>query len=256
MRDGDVDLMGCERPRLQTELNTLQENLHFAQSLIDMDTIPDVDVHIVRLQRGVQRISAVIAKLQRSITSKTMSQNKMRASNAGNKKSEKRSDYSISLLNVRKHECDINLNRALSLQGRMLLLLATCRGMQQSYSETGFFTLSKSPLASILLPVEILEEYFNMDMVTKPLEVKQGSELWLTMRKFARVTGSTMYHALGLESFDCMKKHFQAYVKGIPHVFKDDVKAMMEYGKRNEVLCIHICRSTASNDNSPLLSIA
>lgn len=235
LRDGDVDLMGFEKPELRKELATLQEQLQFAEILIKTDAIPDVDVHIVRLKRAVYRISTVIAKLQRSITAKTLAQNKMRASNAGNKKGEKRSDYSISLLNVRKHECDINFNRALSLIGRLLLLIATCQGMQNTYSETGFFTLSKSPLISILLPVEILEEYFHMDMVTKPLEVKQGSELWLTMRKFARVTGSTMYHALGLENFDLLKKHFHTYVKGIPQTFKDDVKRMMEYGKANEV---------------------
>lgn len=235
LRDGDVDLMGCERPNLESELTSLNEQMKFAQSLIDMETIDNVDLHIFRLKRAVHKISIVISKLQRSITSKTFAQNRMRASNAGNKKGEKRTDYSISLLNVRKHECDINLNRALSLVGRLLNLLAICSGMQQSYSDTGFFTLSKSPLASILLPVEILEEYFQMDMVTKPLQVKQGSDLWFAMRKVARVTGSTMYRALGLENFDLMKKHIQTYVKGIPRVYKEDVKAMFEYGKKNEV---------------------
>lgn len=235
IRDGDVDLMGLEDPCLTEELAILAEEIKFAETFSSMESIPNVDAHIYQVRRAIHKVSRVIHKLQKSITSKATAQKRMKESNAGNKKGEKRYEYSISLLNVRKHECEINLNRALALNRRLMLLAATCQGMQLCFSETGFFTLSKSPLACILLPVDFMEEYIGVDMVTRPLEVKQGSDLWLQMRKCARVTGSTLYNALGLETFEAQKKHFAHFVKGQPKVFKEDVKVKMEYGRINEV---------------------
>ena len=41
-----------------------------------------------------------------------------------------------------------------------------------------------------------------------PRSFKQGSELWNRLRSSAKVTGSTAYKALGLESLKKQQEHF------------------------------------------------
>lgn len=235
LRDGDVDLMGLERPPLKEQLTIFEENMRFADKVLATHHIDNRDIQLLKIQETVVKVSKVIDKLQRSITAKCREQNDLRKSNAGNKKSERKCEYSISLLNVRKHDCEINLKKAVNLNFKLLRLAARCQSLEPCFSDSDFFTLSNSPLACVLIPVEILQDYLHLDMSARPIEVKQGSELWFKLRRIARVTGSSMYEALGLDTFDLQKKHFAHFVKGVPRTFDDKAKTMMEYGRCNEV---------------------
>ena len=69
--------------------------------------------------------------------------------------------------------------------------------------------------------------------------VKQGSDAWLQLRKKARLTGSTMYKALGLETLKAQKEHFDVHVKGKQaKTVTPEVQCMMDYGTENEIHAI------------------
>jgi hypothetical protein len=68
-----------------------------------------------------------------------------------------------------------------------------------------------------------------------PRYIKQRSDKWMNIRKKAKVTGSTLYEALGLDTLKKQQQHFEKVICGIeePHKF-EEVQSFMEYGVKNE----------------------
>ena len=66
--------------------------------------------------------------------------------------------------------------------------------------------------------------------------VKQKSAKWISLRELARVTGSTIYKAVGCDGLGKQKDHFEKVICGVPEKEpSDDIKAAMEHGVTNEI---------------------
>jgi hypothetical protein len=66
--------------------------------------------------------------------------------------------------------------------------------------------------------------------------LKQKGNVWHSVRKTAKVTGSTAYKALGLDGLKKQVNHFDVVVnKKVPTPVSAMVQQMMEYGTDNEI---------------------
>lgn len=230
--EGDCNMLGLERPKVEVRVRMLQMQLDFAQTMCDMVNIDDVSLARVTLQRCLSKMSRVIQNMETNIKAKVRAQNKLKALSKANP-NEKRYKYSISQLNVRKHECDNNLSRALKLQDRLIEMCAKCEGLGNCYNNTGYLDLSASPLHFALRPPDHLGQV--VDLVAHSDYIKQRSPLWFELRRLARLTGSTMYDALGLEKLCYQQTHYDSVIKNLPNIKDSETKKKMQHGSKNEV---------------------
>ena len=96
--------------------------------------------------------------------------------------------------------------------------------------------LSDQTNAFFLLSPEIVS--FLMDLLKEENTqyIKQGSELWHEQRSSARVTGSTLRNAIGLDTLTKQKEHHHINVVGRqPPPPNADLQRMFDHGKENEV---------------------
>ena len=102
-----------------------------------------------------------------------------------------------------------------------------------------------------LFSAERNSQYFDLSLSQNYNIIKQRSTAWLTLRKTAKVTGSTLYNALGLSSLSDLKQHHYQFIKKrSPPPFSDDVKKRLEYETQNEK---HIIGTVLGNSLPALL---
>ena len=55
--------------------------------------------------------------------------------------------------------------------------------------------------------------------------------MWFQLRNEARITGSTIYNGIGLDTLRKQKEHYNEFIKGLPpKEHSADVKAYMKHG--------------------------
>ena len=60
--------------------------------------------------------------------------------------------------------------------------------------------------------------------------------MWFQLRNEARITGSTIYNGIGLDTLRKQKEHYNEFIKDLPpKEHSADVKAYMRYGTDNEI---------------------
>ena len=82
----------------------------------------------------------------------------------------------------------------------------------------------------LLLALELIQHKINLDVHTHV--VKQRSDKWFKLRKEARVTGSTMYRSLGLDTLKKQKEHYYEFVSIKEVQFPEDVQKKLIMGKK------------------------
>ena len=91
-----------------------------------------------------------------------------------------------------------------------------------------------------VVKLQIQSNYIPLPDVTTETEntryIKQRTEQWLNIRKEAKVSGSTIYGALGLDGLKAQKQHFDKVICGFadPSPTQEAMKAM-QYGTDNEI---------------------
>ena len=96
-----------------------------------------------------------------------------------------------------------------------------------------------------LLPPEIVQYVLNLEDDTNIQFVKQCSEKWFQIRKQARVTGSTLNAALGLDTLQKQKQHHYIHVCGQqPPPVTDNLQKKFDHSTKNEVNAITTLIST------------
>lgn len=79
---------------------------------------------------------------------------------------------------------------------------------------------------------EIVENIDSQEITTR--KVKQKSDFWFERRKEAKVTGSTIFQAIGLDGLQKQKEHFDAVVCGVEKSRTKNVENALQYGTDNE----------------------
>ena len=75
-----------------------------------------------------------------------------------------------------------------------------CRRNSDVFVDSKVVQLSQQNNAYFLLNIDNTQQHFNLELPENTDIIKQRSPEWFTLRKKAKVTGSTLYKALGLES--------------------------------------------------------
>ena len=65
--------------------------------------------------------------------------------------------------------------------------------------------------------------------------VRQRTDEWRAIREKAKITGSTFFKAIGLDSLQKEKEHFEEVICHVPpKPFSEAVQEMLDYGTNNE----------------------
>ena len=63
-------------------------------------------------------------------------------------------------------------------------------------------------------------------------KIKQKSPLWFDRRREMKVTGSTIFQAVGLDGLKKQKEHFDSVVCGVQSQRSESVESALEYGTK------------------------
>ena len=141
----------------------------------------------------------------------------------------------LSYLNEHSARCDSAIGWCLSLNNRIMFVLSYMRKNADVFCNLEPVHLHLQNNAHFLLDPQQLCLNFDLDAPENSDIVKQRSNKWLELRKKAKVTGSTLYNALGLSSLADLKQHHYQYIKKrAPPPFSPDVQKRLQYGQENE----------------------
>ena len=132
----------------------------------------------------------------------------------------------MSTLNHNTAKCESVVRRLLEINIHITKLLAHIKGNVDLHAnpEVRHIDLSEQNNFFSLLDPEIAQLAVNLDKEKNFQYIKQGTELWYMHRKKARVTGSTLRTAIGLDTLTKQKEHFFMFilmVENLPHLLRN-----------------------------------
>ena len=87
-----------------------------------------------------------------------------------------------------------------------------------------------------LLPPELVSLYMDLDSEQNYQFVKQRTNKWFALRKEARVTGSTLNSAIGLDTLAKQKEHHYVHVRSRkPPPIPVALQKIFDHGTKNEI---------------------
>ena len=230
---GDVDLMGCEKPNLTGRINIKERNLSLCNRLLHLND--NMYINVLHARRVMQIISLQIKSLRTQICSNHKNRKRLLA--LSTKNPDKKMSYArgMSALNENSTACDNIVHSSLQLQYKLCNTIAKCDGRVDVLNEAKLINLSDQSNVHVLLHPDYVSTIMDLSVTGNSQFIKQGTDLWTEKRKEARVTGSTLYRALGLETFAAQKEHFHIHIqKRTPKPFSEELKLKFQYGTRNE----------------------
>ena len=228
----------------------LENNLKVAQQIdSDMKEL-SIENHCSFLEHLLYTTSHRLQCLHQRITGIFYLCKKLISNVGDNKELQYKYRRQMSTLNHNTAECESVVHRLLEINIHITKLLSHIRGNADLHAnldvrhidlseQTNFFSLLDPDMA--LLAVNLDEEQNSM-------YIKQGSELWYRKRKKARVTGSTLCTAIGLDTLTKQKDHFHVHINGRePPLPSAQLQKLFDHGKRNEVNAFATLVSTAAS---------
>ena len=146
--------------------------------------------------------------------------------------------FDHSLCHIFQHMTQLEncVNRALNVIVDLCKILAHMNGAGSLIPETHFVQLHKQANFPPLLPTEFVFPYLDLDLKENTQFCSKRSEIWHHLRKKARVTGGTMFNALGFESLKAEKEHVYVCVKGRPPKDVDlEVQKYLDFSIANKI---------------------
>ena len=236
---GDINLWGIEKPiSVDCALKLLKKNIATTDEFC-RNLKPRKIFHVVQsLHSLLNQISQRIKTLHSRIAGEHQLRLKI-VCMVHNKTLDNKQKYSykmqLSFLNKHSARYDSAIGRCLQLNGRILKILFHLRKNSDVFCCQKPVELHLQDNAHFLFPPKHLCANFNLDLPENTDIIKQRSDKWFHIRKKAKVTGSTMYNALGLSSLGDLKQHHYQFIKKrSPPPFSKEVKKRMKYGQENE----------------------
>ena len=238
-RDGDVNLWEIEKPiSVSSALKLLKHNTETCQLLKKKLTHRNISRHICHLENLLNQLTRRILTLRQRIEGEhylRLKLAKMSQSNTLDSRQQYSYKMQLSFLNEHSARCDTNIGRALHLNHKIIKTLAACRRNSDVFCDSKIVDFGTQNNSYYLFPCDRNSQYFDLNLPENTDLIKQRSDLWFHVRKKAKVTGSTLFNALGLGTLANLKSHHYQFVKKrSPPEFPDDVKARLQYGQDNE----------------------
>jgi hypothetical protein len=136
--------------------------------------------------------------------------------------------YAISATIAFIYDIDTFIRESMALINELLIFISSLRKSPNVVTKTDI-DLHKS------------EHYCETDIKQQSenpttRQIKQRSEQWFDRRKQVKITGSSMYNALGLDGLNSQKEHFDVKVVGLPEKERSTkCSSAMLHGTENEI---------------------
>ena len=144
----------------------------------------------------------------------------------------------MSTLNHNTAECETVVRHLLEVNLQLTRLLLKIRKNINVHVDLDnrHIKLSDQTNSFFLLPPEIVSMSVDLTIEENSQYIKQGSGLWHEQRSSARVTGSTLRNAIGLDTLMKHKEHHHIHVVSQQAPPPDaELQKKFDHGKDNEV---------------------
>ena len=151
-----------------------------------------------------------------------------------NPKYKDKHQYTIQGAQYLADNCRAIIRRALNVNRELCEILSYINETHELYNTTGIVHFHEQPNLRILMDPEEVSDFFEENDNT--VYVKQRTEIWAKIREMCSVMGSTMHKALGLNTLQDQKLHYDIKFHGKEQPAPtEEVKKMLNYGTENEV---------------------
>ena len=247
---GDCDMWGREGPpNLRKALKTLEYTLKMAQHIDNDMKERSSDQHCGFLEHLLYTATCRLKRLRQRICGIFYLRKKLIANVGDNEELRYKYRRRMSTLNHNTAECESVVRRLLDINIQITKLLAHIRKNNDVHvaSHVRHITLSEQTNFFSLIDPEIARFAIDLDDENNSQYIKQGTPLWHQQRAKARVTGSTLRSAIGLDTLMKQKEHYYVYVNGRqPPPPSPHLQQLFDHGKKNEVNATATLVSTAA----------
>ena len=209
--DGDVNLWGREKPNLQSTISKLRRSL---QSCTEIET-PCTDRSIEILRQKIRTVSDNLSKAMRDLNLRIRNsfrqRQRLNALAKENPDNVQRYNMHMSFLHQTSSDCEEVYNASLESQEYILHTLVQLNGFKPPDKH---IILSSTPNCFQLLDPSSVSKHVDINNIDNSDLIKQRTPEWYSLRESCRVTGSTMFKALGFDTLSRQKEHHHTFVCG------------------------------------------
>ena len=240
--DGDVNLWGRERPSIKSTIRNLEIRTQCARDISFKSSKNNIQKHTITLRRLALHVSRTLKQLYTRISMSFNQRQRLLSLAQANPDNVVKYKTRMSFLHQNSAECDSVFRNGLDAQKVIMETLA----MLNLFSPTDdHINLSEMSNAFQLLPPEEVSVYLDISIDDNAQYVKQGSDEWHAIRNKARVSGSTLHKAIGLDTLARQKEHHYTNVCGRSPPMPDPLLTQrLKHGSDNEVNIIATLVST------------
>lgn len=248
-RGGDVDLLGHEdlkQKPLEKRLEERDKSIKILQQSIDtiekvqketniISSTPDgsKDLVYTTLLGLILLFSATLQSLRTMKMKKNISLEKLKEKAGESDWRKTKFAYSIDSCRTNIYKIENTVSKALKVQMSISEAGASLNKVAHLFADSNKVELQHQENLRILKRPEDIQE--NSELLDTSV-IKQRTEKWFTDRKKMKVTGSTIYKAIGCDSLKRQKEHFDQVLSGVdpPEPSAEQAKAM-KHGTESEV---------------------
>ena len=213
---GDVNLFGNEtNPNLSDLRDDIERNLEFvSKCVVNFKISDELDKYNL-----IRDLTNIIMKLSGKIRKFVSSEQKRLRTYTKSVFSEQKFQKVISSCKTNIYTSAIWIKKSLQLNVKLLNLMSTMQNNNHIFSSSTQKHLSEYYNIRLLHTTDYVMS--KIDPVDYPHLIKDGSEMYLDLRKQSLLTCDTVYNALGLFTSKAMKVHFRQYIQELDDPYND-----------------------------------
>ena len=204
---------------------------------IDVDNMC-IHTHYHNIRRVMHNSSMHIKRLCGRITGAFYLRKKLVKKCGNNSERQYKHRRRMSSLNQNTAECESIIRRLLEVNLKCSEIMASINNNTDVHicGRARHVSLIEHANNFQLLPPEIVKYTLDLTNENNIQYIKQRTEELFALRKQARVTGSTLNNALGLDTLQKQKQHHYIHIRGRePAPVPEDLQKKFDYGTKNEV---------------------
>ena len=226
---GDEDMWGFERkPTLADNLIRLENDMSLATELKEHHEAKELDLLSFKAELMLTSVSNRLKEVRELewLHRKDLSKYE---------KEPHYSEYTKSYKRSQIFACQTFTDKALTTIGAICEIKAEMNSMIQYFTGKCPTDLTTQENYDILFEPRVIGQYCE-DLVENSELVKQGTKAWMSLRKIARVTGSSASTAIGLGKRKDAQAHYDEFIlrKERPEP-SQQLQEMFDHGHREEV---------------------
>lgn len=233
---GDQDLFGHEEyDSLSTLQNRLKDEVENIEELrLQWDTLAD-DEKVKRLETTIKMVSLRIKDLRMLYVNQTKHLKRFMKQGGQNWKTTKYV-YAISSIQALLHQIRSVAKKLLDINTSLLLIGSNVNNTLNLFSQSDKVDVYSQSNLYTLKDVEDLPESLCEDIRF----TKQRTSKWHEVRDKFKLTGSTIFAGLGLDTLKLQQRHYDKVVRkqDIPEILTEEAKKRMAHGTESEIHAI------------------